>query len=229
MTDMVVIVPSRHRPQNIERLIRAWADTHAGATLAIGFDDDDEKTGEEIKPLTQLADNLRVDIHWNEDEHTNMATTLNRLAVHYADHYAQIGFLGDDHLPRTLHWDHMIELELRRPVSMAYGNDLFQGVNLPTAVFMTSDIIRTLGYMSPPVFRHMWIDNVWKEWGTATGRLSYLSNVIIEHIHPQAGKADIDQGYREVWPLMDLERGAYDEYHASGAFDADVAKLRTLR
>ena len=112
-----------------------------------------------------------------------------------------VGFMGDDHRPRTVDWD----LEISKAAHVAnnkcvlYGNDLIQGANLPTAVAMTTDIIKALGYFCPPGLMHLYLDDAWREIGREVGKLLYMPQVIIEHCHPIAKKGvEWDDGYREV-------------------------------
>jgi hypothetical protein len=161
-----------------------------------------------------------------------LGPTLNREALVWASGFPYVGFMGDDHLPRTEGWDRLIcdALESIQGPGIVYGNDLFQGINLPTAVFMDSRIIQTLGYMCPPEQTHLYLDNAWKSWGEQTQRLRYLPEVVIEHLHPHAnGKSDWDSRYEEVnSPEMyshDLE--AWNRYQL-GQMVLDVQKLREL-
>lgn len=142
----------------------------------------------------------------------------------------QIGFAGDDHAPRTPGWTERIRTELNQlGTGIVYGNDLFQGPNLPTAVFMTADIVGALGYMAPPCLRHMFADNYWKDLGDGVRRIRYLPDVVIEHLHPHAGgKAPEDDRYRAVWPLMGPDGQAYNEFVDSGQLAADIAKVKEL-
>jgi hypothetical protein len=162
-----------------------------------------------------------------------MCGTLNQLAVEAAaqEGVRYIGFMGDDHLPRTASWDGTIceALDELGSAGIVYGNDLFQGPNLPTAVFMHAEIVRTLGYMAPPCLRHMFLDNFWLELGRSAGTIRYLPDVIIEHMHPEAGKAPEDDNYGRVRGLMGEDGEAYAAYKADGRFDADVAKIKALR
>ncbi len=57
--------------------------------------------------------------------------------------------------------------------------------------------MRALGWMMLPTAQHMYVDNAVLELGRATGRILYRPNVIIEHLHPVAGKAAWDASYRE--------------------------------
>lgn len=220
---MVVIVPSRGRPHNIKRLADAWLSTEAEAHLAVGIDDDEDVDAycEALVDVGQAGVTVLP--------RSNMNGTLNEMAVELADRYEHIGFMGDDHLPRTMRWDRFITDELSRGrCRIVYGNDLMQGPLLPTAVFMDSRIIRALGYMAPPVLKHLRLDDTWRDWGQALGTLTYLPDVIIEHLHPHCGKAESDEGYgrvnaKEVW---DHDEQAYDAYKANGEQHRDLELLR---
>lgn len=219
MSDLLVIVPSRGRPQNIARLLQAWKDTGAEADLEVAIDSDDPCLDEYLSLDGDVTVGLRQ----------GMVGTLNGRARVAATYATYLGFMGDDHCPRTPGWDKTICAELAAlGTGFVYGNDLFQRTALPTAVFLTSDIVRALGYMVPPVLSHMYADNAWRDWGNAIGRLHYLPDVIVEHVHPQAGKAPMDAGYEHVWPLMQRDADAYAAYKADGRFQADVDKLRGL-
>lgn len=105
-----------------------------------------------------------------------------------------IGHVGDDHAFRTPGWDTRIRAVLEQP-GVAYGDDLLQGPVLPTAAFLSAIIPRTLGWYALPGTRHMKIDTAWRVLGERLGRLHYLPDVVIEHLHPAAGKAERDAGY----------------------------------
>lgn len=228
MSEMAVIVPSRGRPENYLRLLQAWTDTKAQAKLIVGLDDDDE-TRAFYEGTWEEANNTDLVEIWTLPR-AGMNGTLNQIAAMIAPDYKYIGFMGDDHLPKTPHWDRQLIGELQRPASIAYGNDLMQGVLLPTAVFMTSDIINTLGYMAPPELTHLHLDTTWKEWGQRVGRLTYRSDVIIEHLHPQAGKTDWDEGYVRVngGEMWEHDNAVFASYCEDGELDRDVELLREI-
>lgn len=225
VSDLIVLVPSRGRPGNIRRLHHDWTDTAAEADLRVCLDADDPK-----HRLYTLA--VR-EPHATIGPPVGMAGALNTAAVDIAyNHrrYKYIGFLGDDHAPRTGGWDKLIVEALDHlGTGIVYGNDLFQGAALPTAVFMTANIVRALGYMVPPGLGHLFLDNVWLNWGQALNRIGYLDDVIIEHLHPAAGKADTDEGYERVNAPAQYERdGEAFRRYMDGRFHDDVTKLRAL-
>lgn len=230
-----ILVPTRGRPENMKRLMQAWVDTGATSELVFGMDHDDDVTRARGDELIDFANSLSLGdrLCTYSCERTSMNGTLNWLARIHAPKCDVLGFMGDDHCPRTASWDEKIRSHLvGGPCRIAYGNDLMQGPLLPTAVFMTADIVRMLGYMSPPVLRHLFLDNAWKTWGERLGTLRYFDDVIIEHMHPQAGtvaKADWDEGYERVnsGEMWKHDEGMWKLYERSpDGLEADIAKLK---
>jgi len=216
METLLVIVPSRTRPHNIARLQQAWTDTGATADLLVLVDDDDP----ELAGYEALGVSLVV------GPRQRIGPLVDQYAVAAAKDYDVVGFMGDDHCPRTPGWDARIR-EASTPWSVVYGNDLFQGENLPTAVFQGSGLIRTTGRFNPPGCEHLYLDNYWKTLGERLGTLTYLDDVIIEHVHYMAGKAVEDDLYREVnSPTMyDHDATAWAAY-ANDGMQADLDRVK---
>jgi hypothetical protein len=187
---LLTIVPTRGRPGNAAALIEAWgAVTGPEAQLLFAVDDDDPA----------LADYRSLNAAMYVGPRLRLGGTLNGVSAMFADSYDAVSFMGDDHRPRSAGWALRFLAELDRlGTGMVYGDDLIQGENLPTAIAMTSDIISVLGYMVPGGLVHLEIDTAWLLLGRAIGRITYLPDVIIEHMHPLVGKAPDDAGYQEA-------------------------------
>lgn len=228
MTALAVVVPTRGRPENAARLAAAFeATTASGAVVVFVADGDDPKLdGYRALLDTGVIPRLLISDHPGGG---GLCAPLNFAARRYAAVYENVGFMGDDHLPRTHGWDTQIlgELDSLSP-RIVYGNDLLQGANLPTAVFMQSRMIRAMGVMAPQVMRHLYLDNFWKELGERTGGLRYRDDVIIEHLHPVAGKAEWDERYRVVNASeADLaDRIAWIAYRDGVGFEAALHCVR---
>lgn len=199
---MLYICPSRGRPDNVARLIQAWAETRTIASLFIALDDDDPELSDYSETLITYQEEHpeATWLDWEVRPRMRLGGTLNYWAVEKSAAYSVVGFLGDDHVPRTHGFDTQIKyaMDSMGGTGVVYGNDLLQGANLPTAVAISSDIVRTLGYYVPPGMTHLYLDNYWKYLGERLGCLRYLSDVIIEHMHPAGGKAEWDDRYVEV-------------------------------
>jgi len=207
---LLVIVPSRGRPDSVARMATAWRDTDAyeAATLVFAIDEDDPTLGAYLDQRVAYFDQLLRDVGQTQVTFVTLPTwlpmvrKLNECASAAATGdpgYFAVAFMGDDHLPRTPGWAATYLAALRElGTGIVYGNDGIQGQRLPTQWAMTSDIIRALGRMVPADVEHLYCDNAVKDLGEAAGCLRYLPDVLIEHMHPVAGKAPMDAGYARV-------------------------------
>ena len=211
----LLIVPTRNRPESALELLNEFKKTAVMSDIVFGIDDDDTSV--------YSAEVLE---HAERNPRLRMGGTLNLLAVKYADQYDYLSFMGDDHRPRTQSWDLRLANMIDQGPGIAYGNDLLQGERLPTAVMMSAEIVEAIGYMVPPVLVHMYMDNFWKDLGSALGALSYRHDVVIEHMHYLAGKSQIDEGYKEVNHVSVYQKDAeaYGKYVTESLL-ADVAKI----
>jgi len=221
MSALTVIVPTRERPDNISALVDAWEATATSgqASLVVAVD------GIADHPQLAAYDALVLP-PWASVVVTTrrrMIGTLNLWATHFARRSAVVGFMGDDHRPRTAGWDEAMIEHCRGHLSIAYCDDGFQGPNLPTSVFVESSIVRRLGFMAPPTLVHLYCDNYWKALGEGLGTLVYEPEVLIEHLHPSAGKASSDASYEasNSDERYQADRAAFEAWDVG----ADVAKL----
>lgn len=213
MNDLLVIVPSRGRPESVEPVASDFFGNGTGlADLMFATDDD--------QPLYPAYDGVQFTV----GPRLRMCGTLNAVAIENADKYKYIGFMGDDHRTRTFGWDKSVITALESH-NVVYGNDLIWGEGLPTAVFLRSENIQKLGYMAPPALIHLYLDNFWLELGRATS-VKYLDDVVIEHLHPSAGKAEWTPEYQEVndSALYQHDQEAFNHYMLT-QFQADLSKL----
>lgn len=137
-----------------------------------------------------------------------------------------IGFIGDDNRFRTDGWDYAITRSLNeKGGGFAYGNDLMQKDNNCSHVFISTTIVKALGYFGLPGLRHLYIDNAWKTLGLRSHRLYYMPNVIVEHMHPLYGKGETDASYQlsNSPEMYEHDRTVYEAWLVSQAsIDAEV-------
>jgi hypothetical protein len=194
--DLLIVVPTRGRPDNIRRLVAAWDTTGAApcADLMIAFDADDPARDDyaDIVARTGIRayENLRQ---------TPMVPALEAATASAIDAYPAVGCMGDDHVPRTPGWAATYLSALRElGTGIVYGDDRHRGEDLPTQWAMTSNIVNTLGRMVPAPVQHLYSDRSVLDLGRAADCIRYLPDVVVEHMHYAVGKAVKDDGYHRV-------------------------------
>lgn len=222
--DLLVVVPSRGRPASIERLCKAMDETCRGdTTLLLGLDDDDPELDEYLNfaanlpvvPMVEMRPALRQVVAW-----------INELAAPRTGEYRFIGHIGDDNIPRTDGWDVAI-MEALESAPFAFGNDLNPHRppgSLCCHVFTRSEVVAALGYLGPPSLQHSFVDDAWMAWGRAAG-ITFLPDVILEHLHFTTGGSDFDETYAGSAALIAADQAAFAAYCAGG-LDADIARIR---
>lgn len=224
MPDLVVVVPSRGRPEQAAALLAVFDQTCTADTSVVFAVDDNDPTRFQYPGWSGTRGAVFCPSR-------SMGEALNLTATAAAPECFAVGFMGDDHRPRTAGWDAAYVDALREiGTGIVFGDDLLQGARLATQCAMTSNIIRTLGYMAPPSLVHLYFDNFWTSLGREAGCLRYLPDVVVEHVHPVAGKARWDANYARVnsSAMYERDEAAWLEY-AGSQFRVDVDKVLTLR
>lgn len=214
---MIVIVPSRGRPQRAANMVQSVRETAAGdVRVLVVVDPDDPTLPDYQRKVTELL---------VQPERRRFAQALNAVVTEVWDSEDILGAYGDDVLFRTPGWDLRIREALDTP-GIAFGNDLAHKNGHPTAVFMSSAIARGLGYFALPACRHLYVDDAWKAIGEDLGVLRYLPDVVFEHMHEVYGKAVKDQTYIDVYD--DNGKHDHDAFHAwrAAGMAEDIARLR---
>ncbi|MEU6491093.1 hypothetical protein ABZ890_11950 [Streptomyces sp. NPDC046984] len=231
MRSLTVIVPSRGRPHTVAQLARAFRDTCTAGTWLLFAVDEDDPEHAAYRDAVDEALCAYGGVQLTAQPSGTMVSALNQAAQLLLDTRPHvrpdaIGFMGDDHRPRTKGWDRAYLDALTSLPGIVYGNDRIQGVSLPTQCAMSAGVIRALGHMAPPPLAHLYVDNYWLTLGHAADCITYLPDVVVEHVHPVAGAVAWDEGHRRVnAPAMYArDREAYEQYlaeHLAG----DLAKV----
>lgn len=187
-----VICPTRSRPKECKRMVDSFLENSCMSTIKLYLDNDDPCLDEyrdtiknvsyEIdfrKPTTEI-----INSHWNNS----------------AEIYKYFSTTNDDFIYRTKNWDLKLvsEIKLKGGIGIAYGNDLLQGVNMPTTSVISREIVEALGWLQMPRLTHLFGDNVWHVIGKACNCISYRQDVIIEHIHAFSNKVGKDETFNRT-------------------------------
>jgi beta-1,4-mannosyl-glycoprotein beta-1,4-N-acetylglucosaminyltransferase len=185
-SDVLAIVPSRSRPDHSIAFAEAFFAHSTRSDLLFALDEDDP----ELPRYTSIP-GARFEVN----PRLRPVGTLNLVANKYANQYAYLAYLSDDHRIHTPGWDQLlVEAIENLPAGIAYGNDPELSEELPTAVLLKADIVRTLEFMAPSGLIHRYKEHFWHDLGQALGSLRYRADVVIEHLHLSTGTAEDDAG-----------------------------------
>lgn len=207
-----ILLPTRGRPDNLDRFITAVEGTADDWVLYLRLDYDDPQAPAYDRVIGTGWPNVRT-FH---GERTGFAASLNELAAHAErDGVSHVGMFGDDVVPETEGWDTALVEALGSDLGVAYGDDGLRDKHqpdLPTHYVTQTEVYRRLGYLAPPNIRHLFLDNVARDIGR------YLQNFVfvpvkIQHLHPWAeGEHLNDATYAEGGRnpnIRKLDRMAY--------------------
>lgn len=217
MNPNLIIMGSKSRPH---RAAKAWAAIKENAVesdfvIIISKDQEDlypeiEGVKREIVP-TGAYSNQKLQI----------------VIPKYQDKYFTVFGIDDDCIVKTHGFDKTLAEPLKeKGYGVSYGNDGFQGQNLPTKWMFTMNICKTLGYPTPPDLLHLYVDNYLKRIGEEINSLHYFPDVIMDHEHFLNNKAEMDSTYKETnsQALYDHDKRVFEKYLINN-FVIDVAKL----
>ena len=190
---LTVICPSRGRPGAAAEVMKTFKDTAVDLDSRLVFVvDPDDPTWAEY-PGDIATEPIAYTYRLGERPALGgMLPPLNmaiRISAVLSEETTVVGFVGDDHRFRTPGWDAAIDDYLEDHPGVAYGDDLLKGQNLPTQWFVSRTIVDMFG-MGLPTLRHLYIDDYWKTFASAAGCLYYMPDIVIEHMHPTAGKGE---------------------------------------
>jgi hypothetical protein len=217
--DLLVITPSRNRPQSIARLLDAIHSTSKMKThLHVGVDDDDPQleSYREVMKAGRDGDMLFI------GKRKGLCGWTNEIAVPAAENYKYLASFGDDHIPRTPGWDKALIRAIERMggTGFSYPWD-YTREDIPEAAVMSSDIVRELGWMSMPDLEHWYQDTVWADLGRGAGCIKHLRAISVEHDWKS------DQTAKESSKALIADRDAYYSWRKTRMAD-DIKILREL-
>ena len=215
---LVIIIPTRGRPESIGRTVDAWHGTDAFEVAGIrwALNESDPAFPSYLAEL----DKLRLQgLDWPSVgalpyPDMRMVPRLNRAATDLLEREPAIralGFQGDDHLPRTTGWAHdylatLDEMTDTLGAGMVHSDDGAHGRKLCTEWAVTRSWVETLGRMVPALVSHLYCDDAVHDLAKAAGVYAYLGSGgvgldgspdghTIEHMHPLHGKGQRDDTY----------------------------------
>jgi hypothetical protein len=225
--DLLVIVPSRGRPENATRLIRAiHATGTADTTVRVAIDDDDPLRLNYMAMCgAAMAEGDRI----TPGPRDGLIGWTNKIALEEAGHYKALASFGDDHLPRTKGWDSALlgAIDDMGGTGVAYPWDGMRE-DIGEAPVVSSDIVQALGWLLLPSASHYYGDDAITTVARHAGCLRHCRAVWVEHVHPNMGTAPGDKTYQDSSAKIAGDKAAYQQWRQE-RMAADVATVRALR
>lgn len=216
-----LLIPTRNRPEWVERMWRSAVATAEGEVEFCFYFDDDDLTSEVV---------------WGAFKANGAATKGERLVLSEAWNRAYelasgeiLMHASDDIVFRTPGWDRFITETFDRfpdRLVFVYGSDGYQDERLGTHGFLSREWVETVGYFVPPYFSSDFNDLWLHEVAGMIGRRVYVPEVFIEHMHPDAGKAQWDQTHLERKERHRRDRPDLLYRSLASEREADAEKLR---
>lgn len=219
---MLWIVPSRQRPEKLQRFLESWRKTTTGfSDMLVVLDSDDSSC--------DFLYTLYPEVMFKKDppKGESFLRILNDNAIKYCDEYRYIGFNEDDAIFHTRGYEEEFLKKLRElgDNGIVYANDLINKKGRIYFPVMHSSIIKRLGYMVPKSLTCMFADDFWRDLGVKLNSVYRFDNIIIQHLHYTRDNGHADKISRIVDSNKLRDKLAYEEYLKT-EFENDLEKLK---
>ena len=226
MNKLLIICPSRIRPDRIQEMLKSFDETKSDFTDMVIYISHDDPRLEEYKVALK-------DRNYIIGDRLPVSHVYNFCAAKYPD-YEYYGEVCDDHVYRTKYWDKIFidEIEKHGGWGMAWGWGTIhlKATRLPSAMVMSGNIVRALGFFSTPVITKAYNDRFALDLADALNFGFYLPDVVVEHRHVLNSKAPMDDNYK--WVLsqetMEIGKQQYNEWREKYMAD-DIRRVRESR
>ena len=217
-----LLVPTRNRPQNVERLWKSITETASmpmDIEMVLYVDDDDDSYNNLSSPVTIIkGPRIVLSEMWNKAAEKATSDILM--------------YAADDIVFRTPNWDTKVVSKfdtIPDGIGFVFGNDgskVHDG-KYGTHGFVTKKWVKALGYVCPPHFSGDYSDTWINDIAKMVGRHFHI-DIMTEHLHPDFGKTELDDTYKDKYKRMeeDKVREKYASMHWERTQDAD--KLRKV-
>ena len=182
----MLIIPSRGRPHNLQRLITSCLATGTSAPAWVRLDEDDDS----------LPQYVALDIPWEV-----VVGPRVPLSEVYNEAYRELPetnhwvFIADDVVPTTYGWDRLL-IDIAGVDGMAAPSGGGTTGGCPHFV-LGGELVRSIGWLALPGLDRLYIDTVWSDISKQRGVLRRAKDVVLEHRHFSNRKALFDRTYRK--------------------------------
>lgn len=200
-----ILSPTKKRPGHIRNLINSiheTADNVEDLELVLYIDEDDNSYDDLLK------EDLGIEIKYIKGPKIVISDMWNKccnIATGPIYHHA-----SDDFLYRSKSWDTKVKQHFDAcddKIILVYGMDGHQNQNLGTLSFIHKNWVNVVGYLVPGFFDVDWCDTWINDVAHGIGRRIYDDSIYTEHLHPAAGKSEIDETYATRQEMRQKDSG----------------------
>lgn len=193
------LLPTLNRIDKLKHLLKSMEDTYTSTPGLIITDKSDyalnEKDYKEIESKF-LPKDWRIEL----TEAVSMGDKCREIWPKVKD-CKYVGILNDDHEMVMPNWDKILIHRLDGKNFVSANDRTVNAFRLPvTATAWSMPLLECVGWpIYPPNLQHLFIDNLWRDLGKATGCWRVVASAIVLHNHVIFGKATEDETHRKVY------------------------------
>ncbi|NLW87043.1 MAG: hypothetical protein GXY38_09240 [Planctomycetes bacterium] len=206
--DLSLILPTRGRHSMLKRFFASLIQTASRLSrleVIMYMDDDDQQC--------PVADATHLQTHTVIGPRQTMGTMIRTCAAQARGRAFML--INDDAVFRTSGWDAAIADVLdtyEDGIVLVWCNDLFRRQTMPNFPVLSRKLCELMETICPSDYHRDYVDvhlfDIFQKLrALGHNRLAYLPDVVIEHLHHEAGKAQFDTTYRK--PCMASDELAF--------------------
>ncbi len=205
---VAILIPVLNRPHRIAPLLASIAEaTPEPHTIRFAVSAEDRET------LTALADNLEPHIRVNMDRGDTWPNRINRLFWWSEEPHV---FLAADDLLFHPGWLSAAMAAMREVDGVVVVNDLHNPNGTLALVSRRyieeeSGCIDTPNVVIYPGYGHNYADDELFATARRRNRYAYCPQAVVEHLHPAAGKAEMDATYDKGLETLEADIALHEE------------------
>ena len=235
MNAISILTPTRNRPNNCDRFIKSLYETtqYTGTLELLFYVDSDDPAKDIYKEIEERWQNNFWRIEFVIGEPMSVSKSWNIIAEKSLGDIMIMG--NDDLIYKTVRWDSKLMarlLELDNPYYLSWFNDGINGNRHCAFPVITREWYETLGYFSPGIFNFGYNDTWVYDIAKRVGKLNYMNEILVEHLHFSVGKSNMDDTYarnrtQEKGNLYRKDREIYERTVEDRIIAAEKIKERS--
>ena len=235
MNAISILTPTRNRPNNCDRFIKSLYETtqYTGTLELLFYVDSDDPAKNIYKEIEERWQNNFWRVEFVIGKPMSVSKSWNIIAEKSLGDIMIMG--NDDLVYKTVRWDSKLMarlLELDNPYYLSWFNDGINGNRHCAFPVITREWYETLGYFSPGIFNFGYNDTWVYDIAKRVGKLNYMNEILVEHLHFSVGKSNMDDTYarnrtQEKGNLYRKDREIYERTVEDRIIAAEKIKERS--